>query len=87
MLDRTNKRKQAYEFTNEKLHRAGCKSSYHTAKMTDRDVIISLNEIDSLKRGYVDPSKELVNVVKSLIRHVADEAEIEEYPVKPFLRK
>ena len=87
MLDIINKRRQAYEFINEKLNQAGCKSSCHTAKMTDGDVIISLTEIDSLKRGYIDPSKELITMVKSLIRHVSSEAEIEEYLVKPFLRK
>jgi len=84
---RRDKRKQAYQFIRDKLHESGHKLSYNTAKAIDVSSVISLAEMDNLKRGYADPSEELVAGLKKLLHRVAGEGEIEEYLVKPFLSK
>jgi len=87
LTSKKEKRKQAYQFIRDKLHESGHKLSYNTAKAIDVSSVISLAEMDNLKRGYADPSEELVAVLKKLLPHAADEDEIEEYLVKPFLSK
>jgi len=77
-----DKRKQAYQF-HDSDHRLG----YNTAKSLDVTSVISLAEMDELKKGYADPSEELVIALKTLLNHVASECKIEEYLVTPFLSK
>ena len=79
---RRDKRKQAYQF-HDSDHRLG----YNTAKSLDVTSVISLAEMDELKKGYADPSEELVIALKTLLNHVASECKIEEYLVTPFLSK
>ena len=87
MTSRRDKRKQAYQFIYEKLHESGHRLSHNTAQAIDGASVISLAELDKLKSGYADPSRELVIGLKTLLHHVASEGEIEEYLVKPFLFK
>jgi len=82
LTSRRDKRKQAYQF-HDSDHRLG----YNTAKSLDVTSVISLAEMDELKKGYADPSEELVIVLKTLLNHVASECKIEEYLVTPFLSK
>jgi len=72
LTGRRDKRKQAYQYT---------------AQAIDVASVISLAELDKLKSGYADPSRELVIGLKTSLHHVASERETEEYLVKPFLSK
>jgi hypothetical protein len=57
---RKDRRKQAYKFIYDKILESGQKPGHNTNKSLDVTRIISLAEIDDLKKGYIDPSKELV---------------------------
>lgn len=84
---RRDKRKQAYQFIYGKLHDSDHRLGYNTAKSLDVTSVISLAEMDEMKKGYADPSEELVIALKTLLNHVASECKIEEYLVTPFLSK
>ncbi len=85
MTSRRDRRKQAYKFIYNKLHESDYKLGHTTGKSVDVTSVISLAEIDKLKRGYADPSEELVAALKIILHPVAKEQEIEDYLVKPFL--
>jgi hypothetical protein len=75
-------RKAAYEYIKEKIsklhgfsHDAGHPSS------------ISLNELMLLKEGHVDPSGELVSLLKQLLKGSATEADIDAHLVEPFQQR
>ena len=85
MTSRRDKHKQAYQFIYEKLHESDLSLSYNTVKSLDATSVTSLGKIDKLKNGYTDPSEELAAALKTLLKHVTSEGEIEEFPVKPFL--
>lgn len=87
MISRSDKRKRAYNFIHSKLHELDHNLGHNTSNYIDVASIISLAEIDKLKRGYADPSAELVAALKDLLRPVAREREIENNLVKPFLSK
>jgi hypothetical protein len=87
LTSRRDKRKQAFSFIYGKLHELDHNLSYNTSKNFDITSIISLADMDKLKRGHADPSRELVVALKNLLHPVVREQEIQDYLVKPFLPK
>lgn len=53
-------------------------------KAIDDQSYISLQHLLELKEGLADPAEQLVLALKSLLRGIAREAEIDEYLVTPF---
>ena len=87
MSNRRDKRKKAYQFLYEKLHNTDQNLRYKIDKNIDDGSFISLAEMEQLKKGLADPSAELVAGLKTLLQHIANEDEIEEHLIKPFLSK
>ena len=84
LTNRRDKRKQAYQFICKKLQDLDY-SIYNTSKDNNTASIISLTEIENLKRGYSDPSEELVAILRKLLHQVVSEEEIKEYLITPLL--
>ena len=84
MSIRSCRRKQAYQYIYEKVKELETGFSSKIDNRSEEAEIISLTDLDKLKRGIVDPTDELITVLKKLLRPVASEDEIEENLVKPF---
>ena len=75
-------RKTAYEYIK-------AQTSKYPGQMrrTDLSVVISLEDIRSLKEGLADPSVELVASLKQLFKDVSAPDEIDAYLVAPFRQR
>ena len=60
---------------------------YKLDGVLDDSRYVSLNDLEALKKGLADPPQELVALLMKLFSYVASEAEIDNYLVKPFVRK
>ena len=84
MLSSEEKRKKAYEYMVEKLRQLERDRKYSTDERINDVNLISLAEIEELKKGITDPPIELAAVLKKLLQHVTSESEIDEPLVKAF---
>ena len=87
MSSRRDQRKKAYQFLYEKSHNSDQNIRYKIDNNIDGFNFISLAEMEQLKKGLADSSAELVAGLKTLLPHIANEDEIEEHLIKPFLSK
>jgi flagellar motor protein MotB len=79
MLNRSDLRKEAYQYILERL----CKLSTGSDN-AEPSLTISLHEINLLKEGTADPSASLVAALKQLFRDSVAEEEINAHLVVPF---
>ena len=87
MLSTKDNRKRTYRFICRKSQQLGITLSPTTA---DKDIdakSLSLAELYSLKNGLADPSEQLVVSLKSILRNVATEEEINDNLILPFQSK
>ena len=85
MKDQYESRMRAYRYIVEQARKVNPGLSYESAKTLADVPYISLDDLVRLKEGRDNPSPELVVALKRLLHPVASEADIDDYPVKPFL--
>ena len=87
MSKRRESRKRAYRYIVEQATKLN-RDLGHESDKTIADIdYISLYDLEELKEGLSDPPQELVVKLKKIFRHVASEAKIDQYLVRPFLPK
>ena len=84
MKRRSDRRKQAYQFIQRKLQESDAMPGRQGAD-NGFTGSISLAELDGLKQGLADPSRELVDGFRRFLGPLAGEAEINAYLIEPFL--
>jgi hypothetical protein len=75
-------RKTAYEYI-----KAQTSKYPGLMRHTDLSVVISLEDLRSLKEGLADPSIELVASLKQLFKNISAPDEIDAYLVAPFRQR
>ena len=83
MVHRKQDRINAYNYVQRKIREAGY-FQYDMLYPTTNDYWLSLDDLVKLRNGLSDPSEALVLTLKKLLKHVASEAEINMFLVKPF---
>ena len=87
MTSQREKRRKAYGYILNQAKKLNLELIYKLDETIANISYIPLSDIEKVKEGIADPSEELVEVLKKLFRHIASEAEIEDYLVKPFSDK
>ena len=85
MKERIESRKKAYSFVLKKAKELGFAHNYRLSKIGNDIDYISLNDLIGLKEGTNDPPLQLVTSLKKLLQGTANETEIDQYLIQPFI--
>jgi hypothetical protein len=85
LKERIESRKKAYSFILKKVKELDFANNYRLGKISNDIDYMSLNDLIGLKEGTNDPPLQLVTSLKKFLRGTANETEIDQYLIQPFI--